>query len=238
MRKQYEHICDYCGKEHMIASTVYNRIKNGKQKKCYCSVECANNAKHTGEMVKCSNCGKMFYRNGYHIKKQEKASGKHFCSKKCESEYKIKSFDAREIRKCEICGEEFECFKKSTQRFCSIKCQGRWQSTQLGELNPRYKHVEAMCKWCGKPYMVKKSRVENGLTSFCSRDCQREHYRNILCKEEKYIEIHRQCALDNLANNKYSTINSEPQKILDKLLVENKLWEIFGIATQQYMIHR
>lgn len=216
MSKQYPHVCDYCGKEHMISSTVYNRLINGKQKKCYCSKECANNAKHTGYMIKCDNCGKLFYRRKYHIDRQNELNGKQFCSVECEFEFKHK--EATEIRVCEICGKEYECKKNSSQRFCSIECQGKWQSTQTGILNPRYKHVEAICKWCGKPYMVKKSKFDNGATSFCSVFCRQEHYRHVLCKEEKYIDIHRKCALDNLENHKYSTINSEPQRILDDIL--------------------
>lgn len=234
MKKQYKHICDYCGKEHMIGSTVYNRLINGKQKKCYCSKECANNAKHTGHMIICDNCGKMFYRRKYHIDRQNDVNGKQFCSVECESEYKHK--EAIEIRTCEICGKEYKCKKISTQRFCSRECQGKWQSTQIGIINPRYKHKEVICKWCGEPYMAKNGKVEKGTTSFCSAFCRQEYYRRILCKESKYVEIHRKCALDNLEQKKYSTINSEPQRILDSLLIENNIKFEREFRTNYYSI--
>lgn len=218
MAKLYKHICDCCGKEHMIASTVYNRIINGKQKKCCCSIECSSELKKNGKYIKCDNCGKLFYRRQSHIDRQAKKEQNNFCSVECEMDFKHR--ECFEIRKCEICGKEFECSKTSSQRFCSIECQGAWQSTQLAELNPRYKRIEVACKWCGNKYMAKRSRVVNGTTSFCSKECRQEYYRNILCKDEAQIAIHRECALNNLTNHVYSTINSAPQKITDELLDE------------------
>lgn len=218
----------------MISSSVFHRLENGKQKKSYCSKECSNKAKYTGYYIKCDNCGKEFYRRKYHIDRQDKLNGNHFCSVECEFEYKHK--EAIEIRVCEICGKEFECKKTSKQRFCSIECQGKWQSTQIGKLNPRYKHLENSCLWCGNKYMVKRNRVEKGITNFCSVLCRQEYYRHILCKEQKYIDIHRKCALDNLERQIYSKINSEPQRILDSLLDENNIEYYREYRTRYYSI--
>ena len=183
--KQYEHTCDYCGKEHMISSSVFHRLKDGRQKTCYCSKECANNAKHTGYYIKCDNCGRMFYRRKAHIDRQNKINGKQFCSTECEFEFIRK--ESVEIRKCEICGKEYVCKKTSTQRFCSIICQGRWQSTYL-------------------------------------------------CKDENFIKIHREIALNNLRSGKVSTVNSKPQKILDKLLNDNNIAFEREYKAKQYSI--
>ena len=77
----------------------------------------------TGYYVNCEWCGKEVYQT----KTQYNRGKHHYCSNECQ--FKFQHAQKFEFRKCEICGELYETKKNSTQRFCSPKCQGKWQST-------------------------------------------------------------------------------------------------------------
>lgn len=121
--------CDVCNKEMIILKSRLKKLLCGKQKTLTCSIECAKKFKQTGSDVVCDNCGKIFHRRQQHINRHEHQ----FCSTKCQFEYQHK--EKFEVRKCEICDTKFEVSKLSKQRFCSVECQGKWQSTQTGILN-------------------------------------------------------------------------------------------------------
>lgn len=50
--------------------------------------------------------------------------GNRFCSNKCKSQYRRNAGVDNVIRKCEVCGEEFDINKYSSRRFCSKECRG------------------------------------------------------------------------------------------------------------------
>lgn len=210
-RKLYEHICDYCGKEHFITSDQKNNLLNGKQKKSYCSKECANNAKRTGHNVECTNCKKIFYRRQYHIDKQENQ----FCCQKCQLEYQHKL--TYETRFCDNCGEPFECSKKSNQRFCSQKCNSEWQKTIVGELNPQYNRIPCACDYCGREIKIKPSRKRLNNHNFCNEKCRQAWYAEIYSQTDKYREKCRKRAISQLKNNYFET-NTRPQMIINSIL--------------------
>ena len=230
--KKYDMKCDYCGKDFLVSSTVYRRLQDGRQKNCYCSIECKSKAARNGTFIKCDNCGKIFYRRQYHIDKQE--NGNSFCSLDCQFEYKHKM--ANENRKCEICGSIFNCYKNSSQRFCSDKCQAEWQKTLVGELSSHYRRVKHNCDYCGKEFMVKLSKENSGSHLFCSVNCRTSWYKNVFSRQDDQIEIHRKCALDNLKNQKYSSINSKPQRIVDDILNKNNINFTREYQTKYYSI--
>lgn len=75
---------------------------------------------------------------------------------------------------CEVCGEEYQekHAKKSTTRFCSRECAGRWKSEAYsGEGNPYdYKDIQITCEWCG----VVDNNPAHKDSRFCSQDCMIE----------------------------------------------------------------
>ena len=115
----------------------------------------------SGYWVNCENCGKLVYKTKTNYNRRKH----HYCSNKCQLEKQHKL--SHEDRECEICGETFHVSKKSTQRFCSIECQGKWQSTQIGTLNPRSTKVEIECECCGKRFYEKVYKTKNGPSFFC-----------------------------------------------------------------------
>jgi len=68
-------------------------------------------------------------------------------------------------RICEVCGE---LRPPKNKRFCSKKCNGKWQS---GENNPRYNpetDQERSCEFCGTPLTRRQIGFGN---RFCSKGC-------------------------------------------------------------------
>lgn len=123
--------CVVCGKKF--------KLVHGKGTKV-CSKECLGKLRHDilhKEPTKgiCKNCGKEFDLN-YATEKRD------FCSRDCYWEYrrkhandeflnvfKARKESTREVRKCEMCGNEFEVYKKTKKRFCSDECRKKYQNT-------------------------------------------------------------------------------------------------------------
>lgn len=209
--------CDFCGKEFKILKTRYNRCLNRNQKTFTCSKECGNKIKNSKILVECSNCGKQFYKTKYQANRQEN----HFCSTDCQIEYRHNL--AVEIRHCEICGKEFEAYKRSPQRFCSIQCQGKWQSTQIGILNPRFTGKEIQCEYCGKKYYEKEYKTNGKQHNFCSKECRQKWYSEIWSQRPEWKEYSRNIMLNLLSSGKINTTNSKPQIITNDILDELKI---------------
>ena len=78
------------------------------------------------------------------------------------------------VKICEICGKEFPMSPSlSQQRFCSRKCQSKWQSeARSGENCPRWKggKVIKVCEVCGKEFSVNHCQAD--VLRCCSRECQ------------------------------------------------------------------
>lgn len=170
----------------------------------------------TGYFIKCENCGKEVYQT----KTQYNRAKHHFCSNTCQKEFQhIKLF---EDRKCEICGKLFHVSKKSTQRFCSPVCQREWQKTIVGELNPKYKRKRIICESCGKEFVDKNYKTQNGQHNFCSNQCRRKWYSTIFSQSDEWKEISQKRAISILANRQIDT-NTKPQIMINNLLNEMKI---------------
>lgn len=213
--KKYKSVCDVCGKEFLIDSSTYHKLLDGRQKHSYCSKECKSNSQKTGWEITCDCCGKKFYRTKYQMNVNEKQNN--FCAVECE--FKFKHDSSMEQRVCEICHKTFACKKVSTQRFCSHDCQNKWQTTQVGELNPNYTRVKTTCDYCGKEFVVKQYRT-NQEHIFCSRKCQQDYLKENVYYTDENRNFHRDVAISNLVNQKYETINSKPQQVVDAMLDE------------------
>lgn len=209
--------CDICGKEMRIKKSLYQELLDGKRKTITCSYECAAKTKLTGHDVTCDNCGKIFYRRQYHIDRQEHK----FCSLECQMEYQHK--EKFEMRKCQICGKEFECSKISTQRFCSNKCNSEWQKTIVGENNPDFKSVKIPCTYCGKDHYVKPYKLNIQEYFFCNEKCRQDWYANVYSQTDEWREKKREEAIKILESGAISKTQSKPQQIVDSILEKNNI---------------
>lgn len=211
--KYMNYNCDSCGKEIRIKKDRYQNLLDGKVKHITCSKECSYKLKETGTIISCTNCGKEFYRRGYHINKQENQ----FCCSKCNFEYKRKQ--AYEIKKCEICGTEFECYKKSTQRFCSHQCNNEWLKTRVGVLNSQFTQKLIKCDYCGSEFYIKPSQLENGtINHFCSTECRQSWFREVYSQQPDYKQKVRERILKEFESGAIGKTQSKPQQITDDIL--------------------
>lgn len=69
--------CQNCGKQFELKACE-TRVKENKVH--YCSAKCRDDARRTGNKIKCRNCGELFY-----------STRNRFCCKHCASEYKSKN---------------------------------------------------------------------------------------------------------------------------------------------------
>ena len=233
-KKNIEHICDYCNKIHYIDSSTNSKLNKGLQKHCYCSKECKSLSQLNGYEIKCDFCNKLFYRRKYHIERQSGINQHNFCSVDCE--YSFNHFDSIEERKCVFCNNIFSCSKKSQQRFCNTSCYDKWQTTRVGKLNSNYHRVEYSCDWCNKLFMARRYKIKNQANIFCSIKCRQNWFAKKYSQEESSKELWRNICLESLNKGKFSTTNSKPQQIVDKLLQENNISFEREYITKYYSI--
>ena len=165
----------------------------------------------TGIWVKCENCGKLIYKTLYQFNKHKH----HYCSNKCQSE--LKHRDTYEDRACEICGKILHIRKKSKQRFCSDECQNIWQTKQVGLLNKRCKSQYISCDYCGKEFLAKQYKINDGRSHFCSKECRKKWYTEVWSQSDEWKEESRIRAANILKDNTTIT-QTKPQLIINELL--------------------
>lgn len=214
--KYMSYMCDCCGKEMRIKKTIYQKKIDGKRKGIYCSRECSNRSKRNGKEIICDNCGKNFYRIQSHIDRQDKRKQNSFCSLECQKEYLHKQ--RFELRKCEICGENFEVSKLSTQRFCSDVCQNVWQTTRIKELNPKFISVLTPCTYCGKQHYVKPYKFDMQENFFCSTECRRNWFSEVYSQTEENKALQREKILKQLKSGSFSHVDTKPQLLVNTIL--------------------
>jgi hypothetical protein len=202
----------------------------------FCCTKCKLEYEHDHRKIiyKCDNCHKEY------ISKNKKRSNHNFCSKECEIQFKCKI--NHETRKCEFCGKDFDCTKNSTQRFCSMHCQNKWQKTRVGILNPKFTSKLIFCEWCGKKYYEKVSKINNKQHHFCSKDCRREWYSQEYTQTIEWKEYSRNKALLMLETGKFNKVNTHPQReinnLLNKLNISYKNEKVFGnFAVDNYLVN-
>lgn len=213
-RKLYACICQYCGKEFWVPKYRANCAK-------YCSKKCADDVRKLRVKVKCAYCGKEkeVTEYGYYVKN---TTGLFFCNSKCQGKYKTSNNNFTE-RLCEVCGKIFVVPPNSTQRFCSIMCQGAWQSKfRVGENSANFNQnvtIEdrtLVCEWCGGNYMVKPYKIET--SRFCSIECRQGWFSEVYSQSEEWKEKSRLRAVKILEDGLVENTLTEPQVIINDML--------------------
>lgn len=163
-----ERKCITCGK---IFYAVPSNIKRGNAK--YCSKECYNKSKLTGQRQKCLYCGKEYYIMKSKINKSDEGK---YCSWDCFIKAKKENTKLKQV-KCAYCGETIYRWRKDIKRtkksFCSHKCKANWQRGKI-PYNKGFGGVLIECINCGKIIKVKPIRVKRGIR-FCSNKCRYEY---------------------------------------------------------------
>lgn len=176
-------ICLICEKEFSVPKSRETKAK-------YCSKECLGRAngirvKNNGnEIRECGFCKKEF--------KAKKSSPKKFCSSSCgaknkqeqirvKSDFQYKNGYKVIIKKCEVCGEDFEIIDKGgyykNRKYCSKKCRGEFSS------KTQTKRIDKICVHCGITFKVIESRDKKA--KFCSSSCRAKHLSPIINAKNK-----------------------------------------------------
>lgn len=137
-------ICKYCGQ-------VFE-TKSKKSISCNspdCKKEHKRELDAKDRKLQCKTCGKYF------IGKK----GNKYCSKECKS-IGIKEKHKTEIKKCSICGKNFESFRGVEHcKECEIEAKRTYNKE---------------CQYCGKTY-----KAFSNSSKFCSIKCNTDYQRNI-----------------------------------------------------------
>lgn len=177
--------CENCGKE------FYSYLCH---KRIYCSKVCKiqgcskkyvgkNNKLYSRLEKTCVYCGKIFERS----KSDVKNYGGKYCSRKCHYEHE-KETGAHRGKKnsrynqleriCKYCGKKFNVpparIEDSRGIFCSKQCSNTAQSEfeeYRGENSPCFSSIKRNCRFCGKEFFEKPSRLSHGRGKFCSKQC-------------------------------------------------------------------
>ena len=164
-----------------------------------------------GSKVPCDYCGKMVYRTQYRL-----AHSKHqFCNSECERAFRYQ--ESHETRKCVYCGKEFTVTKLSTQKLCSVECQHKWQTTQVGPLNARFTSVPVICERCGTQFYRKQCLANNDAHKFCSEKCRQGWYSDTWSQSPEWRQKSRKRAVKLLKSNPTITY-TKPQQLVNQLL--------------------
>lgn len=175
--------CAICGKEF--------ELEHGKGT-MVCSKECLAELRHRMLSVEkkkliCKNCGKEF-------DARYTTSRNDFCCRDCYWEYRRKHSDdeykdvfenrskeSREVRKCEMCGKEFEVYKKTKKRFCSDECRVKYCRSEEFQSKKRATMI----------HRYGKASIGNGMTPE-----KLEEYESV--RKKKYQELCEKSDLDIL----------------------------------------
>ena len=158
------------------------------------------------------------YRRKSHYERQLAKNEHQFCSLECEKEFQHK--ETFEVRNCEICGKEFECSKLSNQRFCSHECQNKWQTTIVGDLNPRSTKVHMNCDWCGKEFLVSRYKLDAQERFFCCRECSRAWFNNVFIQTDDFKEKATLRAVKIISDGLIPFVYTKPQLRVNSILDE------------------
>jgi len=173
-------VCEWCGKK-------FDRNPSEIGKNIFCSKKCFHkalserpslNGNHRGgKYVGCVICGKYHYRTPTQLK----LTKYYTCSRKCYGKWesqnlvgkKASNYKGRLIKKrCDNCNKEYET-RFLLQKFCSIKCKGRFQTKKSTK--------KIICMNCGKEFIATKSsikwaRIRGSERNFCSVKCRGRYY--------------------------------------------------------------
>lgn len=129
----------------------------------------------------CRICGKEFYKRPSELKR---GLGK-FCSTECLHKWQSQNLSGKnspnwkggEIERiCLFCSKKFHIrpsqIKRGRGRFCSRRCQHRWQSQNWkGKNSPKWRRVKRICQTCKKEFLTHPAWIKRGDGKFCSLKC-------------------------------------------------------------------
>lgn len=212
-------------KQCQLCNKAYTVVKGRKNTSKYCSPRCRQKSEINRISYNCDNCNLPCETTPFKYNR----SKNHFCGHKCADAFRSERLNI--LKKCEICNEDFRIRKSmSHQRFCSIQCQGKWQSNELVGENannfnssiPVSKRI-VNCYWCAKEFYIGTPYRLNKENHFCSKGCVKEWYAKEWSQQDEWKEESRVRAVKMLESGIISTdtwCQIEINSILDELEIK------------------
>lgn len=193
LTKRMDYAREFANKWHGSQEGIEWHRKHGK--------EVAKNIKPVKFV--CENCGKEFL--------AKSNGGNRFCSNACKTAWRVKSGKDNIMRKCIICGNEFEVNKYIPKHTCSKECARKYASQiRIGTKLPDIPQKQSFCTKCGKPMMVSgyskgkmcdeckhNSLMVTSICEICGNEFEHSKYNNArFCSIECVGKYNSQRALE------------------------------------------
>ena len=122
--------------------------------------------------VRCTNCGKLFFKENREVARSERRGSRHFCTRSCAAAFRSISRRAKEVILICPCGKSFQTTAKTrAPRHCSRSCASRFGSGHGVRVSKR-------CSRCGQKKSFRafpqRSETKDKRGSWC-RACLRDH---------------------------------------------------------------
>jgi hypothetical protein len=242
-RRSETRVCAAPGCETTLSVQPHQRAVGRRR---YCSRACSDRGRRRGNMRPCVRCGRMFYLQGIHIKRNRQ-----YCSRAC-----WRGDGGRRSVQCQHCGlgiERWACqLEMGRGKFCSRECyyqarrkpRERRQCAYLGcrklfEVPPwqskrkyhsrqcyfrHYTPGTYRCAGCGQEFQQRRWRKPR----FCSRACaqmpgSRRDWRREQARDQQILRLHGQ--------------GLKSPAIQNQMAAANPAWWISTAAIRQ-VIHR
>lgn len=158
--------CINCNKE-------MERFPSQCLKTIYCSKECRKQylLEHNNEKLKCSNCGKIYYKRKGNLKNIKYNT---YCSRQCKDEH----------QKTIMKGSNNSYYGKTHSDETKLKISKTKVEQDLkGEKAANYNKVSVKCEMCEKEILFTPYRMKRNKNYFCSTKCH-DIWRSIYCVGE------------------------------------------------------
>lgn len=184
--------------------------------------------KKEGYYIPCENCGMIVYKTKTEYNKYKH----HYCSNKCQKEKQSKAI--YEDRKCEYCGKSFHIRKKHNKRFCCVECQNKWQTTNIGNKNPKYNRIKYCCDHCGKEIYLIEANMKRYKSHFCSSECRKKWYSKVWSQTPEWKDVSRKRAVKQKID--MPTTLTKPHKMICSLLKKMNIDYVIEYPVEYYSI--
>lgn len=166
-KHKYKRIVVKCKRCRRDSSVTKSRSKNIKFCSAFCCYQYRNNdsqGNHSPYDQPCKNCKKPVKR----YPSQFKTGRGRFCSKKCTSEYRVRGFMEKRIKRiCGSCKKEFSALK------CRVECGEAKFCSKICASKGLENHEMRECAVCGNPCKRVSCRIKKTKTFFCSDFCRK-----------------------------------------------------------------
>jgi 5-methylcytosine-specific restriction endonuclease McrA len=85
------------------------------------------------------------------------------------------------VRKCDICGKEYNLakweYESGKRKYCSKECSSIGFNKKVSGIGKYGGKITCKCEFCGKEFLARRYQVSRGKGKFCSRSCTSKSFK-------------------------------------------------------------